>query len=93
MLIPTTNDELDYARLFDPGEGKIYQGYGQQRTGSFYAPERAKWLRKDCPLCHEPFAVVRRRAKYNPKLDIATDERWYCTNCHRDITSEMKIIA
>jgi len=88
MLISTTNDETNYAWLFDPGPGKLfYKGYGKQRAGNLYSPDISKWKRKDCPLCHEPFAVVKRISK------DSLSKIWYCTNCHRDITSEMKIIA
>ena len=89
MLIPNTNEPIDYADLFDPGEGKqAFKDYGRQRTGSLYAPETEKWLNRDCPLCHEPFAVKRcqpfavKRYKSEPYEYRAV---WLCTKCHRKI--------
>lgn len=74
MLAPHTNDEFDYSELFDPGDGKpTFQDYGTQRTGSLYAPDSQKWLNRDCPLCCEPFSVIRRGSG------------WYCTHCNREI--------
>jgi hypothetical protein len=74
MLTPNTNDEFNYAEHFDPGEGKeSFVGHGTQKSGSFFSPDTDKWLSRDCPLCFEPFSVVRHKAQ------------WRCTHCHRKI--------
>ena len=82
MMIPNTNDPIDYADLFDPGEGRqAFKDMGSQKTGSLYAPETEKWLNKDCPLCFEPFAVKRCQSASCKHRTV-----WFCTKCHRKVT-------
>jgi ribosomal protein S27AE len=74
MLMPNTNDEFDYAECFNPGEGKeSLAKHGTQKFGSLLSPNIDKWSSRDCPLCFEPFVVVRHK------------RQWHCTNCHRII--------
>jgi len=78
-IIPNTNDEIDYAELFDPGEKKQAIGhYDNQRHGDLYAPDTEKWQKRDCPLCFEPFSV-----EWVPVPKGRAG--WYCTHCHRKI--------
>lgn len=80
-IIVNTDEEFDYAKCFDPGEGKqAIDAPGKQRQGDLYTPETAKWQARDCPLCFEPFAVKKIRSQSCKYYTV-----WYCTNCHRKI--------
>lgn len=80
-LIPNTNEELDYAELFDPGEGKAaIADYGKQTQGTLYGPETEKWISRDCPLCFEPFAVHRIRSRMSRYKVV-----WFCSSCRRKV--------
>jgi len=78
-IIPNTDDEIDFADIFDPGEEEaIDQDHYDQHSGAFYAPDTEKWQKRDCPFCYEPFAV-----EWAPLSRGRAG--WYCTHCHRKV--------